>query len=66
MTTLPQYETERLLLELAGLVQRLERLQNDGAGDRELKAHRLEIERARWRLAGAVRRREHNRFDDAA
>lgn len=57
----PAYETERLLLELAGLVRRVERLREDGAAEQELRARRLEIEQVRWRLAGAVLRRERRR-----
>jgi hypothetical protein len=50
-------ETMRLLLELAGRLRRRELLRLRGAGEDELEADRLEIERLRWRLAGAVRRR---------
>jgi len=51
------FEVERLVLELAGLVRREELLALRGADDDELEEHRLEIERTRWRLANAVRRR---------
>jgi hypothetical protein len=51
------YETERLLLRLAGLVRRGEVLRAQGAPEEELEANRLEAERLRWRLASAVRRR---------
>jgi len=50
-------EVERLVLELAGLVRREELLALRGADDDELEEHRLQIERMRWRLANAVRRR---------
>jgi hypothetical protein len=56
-TTERGFEVERLVLELAGLVRREELLVLRGADDDDLEAHRLEIERTRWRLAGAVRRR---------
>jgi hypothetical protein len=52
-----EYEIERLILELAGRVQRRELLRLRGAGEDELEANRLEIERLRWRLAAAMRRR---------
>jgi hypothetical protein len=57
MTMQPGYEVERLVLELAGLVRREEMLALRGADDDELEEHRLQIERTRWRLANAVRRR---------
>ena len=57
MTAQPGFEVERLVLELAGLVRREELLALRGADDDELEEHRLEIERSRWRLANAVRRR---------
>jgi hypothetical protein len=55
----PGFEVERLVLELAGLVRRAELLALRGADDDELEQHRLRIERTRWRLANAVRRRAH-------
>lgn len=57
MTRPPGLEVEQLVLELAGLVRREELLALRGADDVELEEHRLEIERTRWRLANAVRRR---------
>jgi hypothetical protein len=57
VTAQPRFEVERLVLELAGLVRREELLALRGADDDELEAHRLRIERTRWRLANAVRRR---------
>lgn len=57
MTVQPGLEVERLVLELAGLVRREELLALRGADDDELEEHRLQIERTRWRLANAVRRR---------
>jgi hypothetical protein len=50
------YDTERILLRIAGLVRRLEVLRARGAGHQELEATRLEIERLRWRLANVVRK----------
>jgi hypothetical protein len=52
-----RYEEQRVLLLLHGLVRRREALRARGAGADELRANQLDIERARWRLAGAVRRR---------
>ncbi|HEX6787669.1 MAG TPA: hypothetical protein VF091_00395 [Gaiellaceae bacterium] len=57
MTMQPGFEVEQLVLELAGLVQREELLALRGADDDELEEHRLQIERTRWRLANAARRR---------
>ena len=57
MTMRPGFEVEQLVLELAGLVRREELLALRGADDDELEEHRVKIERTRWRLAGAVRRR---------
>ena len=57
MTTRPGFEVEQLVLELAGLVRREELLARRGADDDELKEQRVKIERTRWRLANAVRRR---------
>jgi hypothetical protein len=56
MTTIDDYETERILLHLAGLVRRLEMLRLRGAGDDELAATRVAIERLHWRLAHVVRK----------
>ena len=53
----PGFEVEQLVLELAGLVRREEMLALRGVDDDELEEHRLQIERTRWRLANAVRRR---------
>jgi hypothetical protein len=50
-----QYEVERLVLTLMGLVQRGERLRRQGASEEEQELHRIETERVRWRLANAVR-----------
>ena len=54
---MPGFEVERLVLELAGLVRREELLTLRGADDDEREAVCLELERTRWRLANAVRRR---------
>jgi len=50
-----QYEIERLVLTLMGLVRRGERLRGRGASTEELEANHIETERVRWRLANAVR-----------
>jgi hypothetical protein len=50
-----QYEVERLVLTLMGLVRRGERLRGHGASEEELEANHIETERTRWRLANAVR-----------
>jgi len=50
-----QYEVERLVLTLMGLVGRGERLCGQGASAEELELNRIETERVRWRLANAVR-----------
>jgi hypothetical protein len=50
-----QYEVERLVLTLMGLVRRGERLRGQGASAEELELNRIETERVRWRLANAVR-----------
>jgi hypothetical protein len=51
-----QFEVERLVLRLMGLVKRGEALRRQGASEDELQRHRIETERVRWRLANAVRR----------
>jgi hypothetical protein len=50
-----EYEVERLVLTLIGLVRRGERLRGHGASAEELEANHIETERVRWRLANAVR-----------
>ena len=50
-----QYEIERLVLTLMGLVRRGERLCRQGASAEELERNHIETERVRWRLANAVR-----------
>ena len=50
-----QYEVERLVLTLMGLVRRGERLRGQGASTEVLEANHIETERLRWRLANAVR-----------
>jgi hypothetical protein len=50
-----QYEVERLVLTLMGLVRRGERLCGQGASAEALELNRIETERVRWRLANAVR-----------
>ena len=50
-----QYEVERLVLTLMGLVRRGERLRGQGASTEVLEANDIETERMRWRLANAVR-----------
>jgi hypothetical protein len=51
-----QFEVERLVLVLMGLVRRGEALRREGASEAELERHRIKTERVRWRLANAVRR----------
>ena len=53
--TADQYEIERLVLTLMGLVRRGERLCTQGATAEELELNHVETERVRWRLANAVR-----------
>jgi hypothetical protein len=50
-----QYEVERLVLTLMGLVRRGERLYVQGASAEERELNRIATERMRWRLANAVR-----------
>jgi hypothetical protein len=50
-----QYEIERLVLTLMGLVRRSERLCAQGASAEELELNHIATERVRWRLANAVR-----------
>jgi len=50
-----QYEVQRLVLTLMGLVRRGERLRSEGASAEELELNHIETERVRWRLANEVR-----------
>jgi len=48
-------EVDRLLTRLRGLVLVRDLLERRGASPTELEEYSSEIERVRWRLAGAVR-----------
>ena len=48
-------EVDRLLTRLRGLVLVRDLLRRRGASESEIEAHSAEIERVKWRLAGAVR-----------
>lgn len=48
------YEVDRLLTRLRGLVLVRDLLERRGASTSELEEHSAEIERVKWRLAGAV------------
>ena len=50
-----QVDIERLLVRLRGLVLVRDLLAGRGATAAEIEEHTAEIERTKWRLAGAVR-----------